>query len=338
MHRFCRLTGRPAKEEWLRAIRRGGAWIMRKRLSDRLDAPHAGLLPAGFSAEHLGPNDHYYWDDFWAIAGLQGAADLLEASEKPKDSRTAGDFRREASNLLKAVERSLAITAVRLTRPGIPASPYRRMDAGAVGSLAAGYPLQLWPADDPRLLGTVNLLMEKYLVRGGFFQDMVHSGINAYLTLHLAQVLLRAGDPRCFDLIDAVKKLASPTGQWPEAIHPRTGGGCMGDGQHMWASAEWMLIMRNSFVREEEDRLVLASGIPRSWLEQNKVLSFGPAPTPYGDLSVIIDPAPEKVTVSWEGRWRGPVPPIEVRLPGYEAVVCSEGKQSVILKRGEKMT
>ena len=37
------------------------------------EALHAGLLPAGFSAEHLGPNDHYYWDDFWAEAGLRAA-------------------------------------------------------------------------------------------------------------------------------------------------------------------------------------------------------------------------------------------------------------------------
>ena len=80
--------------------------------------------------------------------------------------------------------------------------------------------------------------MKKCLVHGGFFHDMTHSGINPYLTLHLAQVLLRAGDPRYFSLMTAVAKLASPTGQWPESVHPRTGGGCMGDGQHVWAAAK----------------------------------------------------------------------------------------------------
>ena len=38
-------------------------------------------------------------------------------------------------------------------------------------------------------------------------------------------------DPRYLELMDTVASLASPTGQWPEAIHPRTLGGCMGDGQ-----------------------------------------------------------------------------------------------------------
>ena len=62
--------------------------------------------------------------------------------------------------------------------------------------------------------------------------------------------------------MDRVVALASPTGQWPEAIHPRTGGGCMGDGQHAWAAAEWLLMMRALFVREEPDHLVIGAGLP----------------------------------------------------------------------------
>ena len=42
---------------------------------------------------------------------------------------------------------------------------------------------------------------------------MTHSGLNAYLTLHIAQVLLRAGDLRFLDIVDTVVGLASPTGQ-----------------------------------------------------------------------------------------------------------------------------
>ena len=68
------------------------------------------------------------------------------------------------------------------------------MDSGAIGSIAASYPLKLWPGEDPRLRATLDFLLSKCMYRGAFFQDMIHSGINAYLTLHLAQVLLRAGD------------------------------------------------------------------------------------------------------------------------------------------------
>ena len=331
MHRFCELKGCQPKREWLQAIHRGGRWIKHKRLSDGLNAPHAGLFPAGFSAEHLGPNDYYYWDNFWGIAGLRAAADMIESLGK---RQVAEDFRQEADALMNAVKRSLELTASRRFRAGIPASPYRRMDAGAIGSLAVGYPLQLWPSHDPRLLDTAEFLMEKCFVNGGFFQDMIHSGINAYLTLHVAQVLLRAGDPRFFDLVRAVAECASATGQWPEAIHPHTGGGCMGDGQHAWASAEWILIMRNCFVREEGNRLILASGIPVCWLQQGKSLSLGPTPTPYGVISVSIQPGPEKVLVTWQAAWRGGREPIlEVRLPGYQPVTARQGETAIEIKR-----
>ncbi|MEW6325858.1 MAG: hypothetical protein AB1515_10790, partial [Nitrospirota bacterium] len=334
MERFCRLAGRPPKPEWLPAVTRGAEWIVRKRLPDGLDVAHAGLLPAGFSAEHLGPNDYYYWDDFWGVAGLRAAADLLVLSGEAEE---AEGFHREAAVLMAAIERSLEKMADRRAQPGIPASPYRRMDAGAIGSLAAGYPLQLWPARDPRLLDTAELLLRDYSVLGGFFQNMIHSGVNPYLTLHLAQVLLRAGDPRCIDLTRAVAELASPTGQWPEAIHPGTRGGCMGDGQHMWAAAEWVLMMRNSFMREEAERLVLASGIPDAWLASYEPMSFGPAPTPHGELSVTIEseeqPGSPATIVSWQGRWRGPAPTIEVRLPGHEPVICAGGEDRVSVTR-----
>ena len=156
VQRFFALTGQPPSPDWHNPIQRGARWIMRKRLSDDLDAPHAGLLPAGFSAEHLGPNDYYYWDDFWGIAGLRAAAAML-AEQDVDHSR---EFALAAEDFAAAVDRSLAACAQRLGRPAMPASPYRRLDAGAIGSLALGYPVQLCAPDDPRLLDCVEFLLK----------------------------------------------------------------------------------------------------------------------------------------------------------------------------------
>jgi hypothetical protein len=213
----------------------------------------------------------------------------------------------------------------------MPASPYRRLDAGAVGSLAAGYPLNLFDGDDPRLTDTCTALRASCFVRGGFFQEMIHSGINAYLTLHVAQVMLRAGDPRFMDLVRTVADLASPTGQWPEAIHPGTGGGCMGDGQHVWAAAEWVMMVRALFLMEEADRLVLAAGIPSEWLEAGEALSFGPAPTRFGTVTVTVRVEAGRAVVAWHGWWHGEAPAVEVRLPGYGPVRAGEGAEKVML-------
>ena len=78
----------------------------------------------------------------------------------------------------------------------MPASPYRRLDSGAVGSLSAGSPLQIFDPRDMRLLDTAEFLLSRCMVNGGFYQDIIHSGVNPYLTLHIAQVLLRARLPQ----------------------------------------------------------------------------------------------------------------------------------------------
>ena len=56
--RYRELTGEPLPPRVLKSLRKGAEWLCRKRLPRR--GPHPGLLPPGFSAEHLGPNNHYY--------------------------------------------------------------------------------------------------------------------------------------------------------------------------------------------------------------------------------------------------------------------------------------
>ncbi|MFH1061986.1 MAG: hypothetical protein V1747_03770 [Candidatus Omnitrophota bacterium] len=329
MNQYCQMTGEAPPEEWKESILKAGKWICKKRLSSNLKFLHAGLLPSGFSAEHLGPNDFYYWDDFWGIAGLKAAASLCAAY---KDNPKAVYFASQADAFLDSVNQSLNKVDERLSSPAIPASPYRRMDTGAIGSLVASYPLRVFDSNDSRVLGTADFLMKNCLVHGGFFHDMTHSGINPYLTLHLAQVLLRAGDPSYFGLMQAVANLATPTGQWPESVHPRTGGGCMGDGQHVWAAAEWVLMIKNCFAREEGDQLILCSGIPQSWLEKNQTIKFGPALTVFGNIQILIKPQSKNILVEWQGQWLKKEPPIDIQLPGFVKVRVFPGTNSIELK------
>ncbi|MFW6387588.1 MAG: hypothetical protein ACOC0G_02800, partial [Thermodesulfobacteriota bacterium] len=332
LQRYFELTGDSPDLAWHKPIQRGASWIMHKRLADIQECPHAGLLPAGFSAEHLGPNDYYYWDDFWGITGLRAAAAMF----KELDPKHSSEFAKDADAFAAAVDRSLDGRARQLKRPAMPASPYRRLDAGAIGSLAFGYPTQLCSATDPRLLDCVEFLYERCFVNGAFYQDMIHSGLNAYLTLHVAQVMLRAGDARYLELMDTVAALATSTGQWPEAIHPHTGGGCMGDGHHVWAAAEWVLMVRNCFVREEGEQLILGAGVPERWLAHDEPIYFGPAPTTFGPVTLSITPDGDNPPrIEWRGDWHGNTPPIEIRLPGFEIISAATGSGSIVLSRKE---
>lgn len=318
--RFHRFTGQAPDLALWASLRDGADWIDAKRLPDRGGQPHEGLLPAGFSAEHLGPNDHYYWDNAWSVAGLDAAARLADSVGQ---ADSAERFRKQSAELRAAIERSLARLPDVPGMPAIPAAPARRLDAGAIGSIAFSYPLQLLAPDDARMRGTVDFLLTQCFHEGGFFQDMIHSGVNAYLTLHVAQALLRAGDSRHVDLMLRVAELASPTGHWPEALHPHTGGGCMGDGHHAWAAAEWVAMLRNCFVREEGEALHLGTGIPGEWLEggQTGTLAFGPAPTAFGPIRVELEPldqAADRCRVRWQANWHDAAPRLVIAPPGHE--------------------
>jgi hypothetical protein len=314
MEKFQRVTGEKLPHAWLSALTKGARWITRKRLPKTSGKPHTGLLPAGFSAEHFGPNDFYFWDDFWAVAGLRSAARLLKLH---MSAPLAERLTQEADDLERTLKACIAAIPFTHSRGGIPASPYRRMDAGAVGVLVADYPLQLTPPREPRIWRTLEFLLNHCSFNGGFFQDMIHSGINIYLTLSLAQTLLRGEDRRYRRLLRVAAELASDTGNWPEAIHPFSGGGCMGDGQHGWAAAEWVMMIRHLFIREEAEHLVLGSGLLPQWLQQETQLSLGPTPTPYGPLRIEFARAGLQLRMSLKADWRTSAPLLKISPPGF---------------------
>jgi hypothetical protein len=185
------------------------------------------------------------------------------------------------------------------------------------------------------MMATVNALVERFFHGGGFFQDIIHSGINAYLTLDIAQTMLRAGDARYRELIETVARLASPTGQWPEAIHPHTGGGCMGDGQHGWAAAEWVMMIRNMFVREEAHRLIVGSGLFEEWFESDEDVYFGPTLTPWGPVTIRIVRPDSEPLVSIDAHWREDAPRVDVEIPGFARLVDVDCNSAVPLSRDE---
>jgi len=328
VERFQQATGQRFDAAFNQSLMKGADWIQKKRTSKKEAVRHRGLLPAGFSAEHLGPNDFYFWDDFWGVAGLQAAARMAQRLGYLKKRF---EFERNALDLEKCIFESIAKIPEYKRRGGIPASPYRRMDAGAVGSMAADYPLQITGPGEPLIQRTVDFLIRHCFQRGAFFQDMIHSGLNAYLTLAIAQTLLRQGDPRYGEMIETVAGLASPTGQWPEAIHPVTGGGCMGDGQHGWAAAEWIMMIRNLFVREEGQKIVIGSGIFPRWLKEGNQISFGPTPTPAGRISVFIDRQDADVRIELDTDARDASISLEIDVPGYpKRLVPNASRQYLI--------
>jgi hypothetical protein len=107
----------------------------------------------------------------------------------------------------------------------------------------------------------------------------------------------------------------------------------MGDGNHVWAAAEWIIMIRNCMVREDQDRLIIASGILPEWLTQLDPITFGPAPTSFGNISISVIPSEKNIEVRWNGIWRKKPPGIEIHLPGYDPVIPGPHDHAVIFER-----
>ncbi len=280
----------------------GVRWIKQKRMATTTDrnSPVYGLLPAGFSAEHFGPNDFYYWDDFWCLAGVRAAEEAAAELSKTDDQR---EFHQEFDRFLGHIEASLAHVEKKLGNRVIPASPNRRMNSGAIGALCAMYPLRIYPPDDDRMVNTLAEIKRVSFFENGFYQNNHHSGINAYLTFQYAQCLLQKRDPEAWTLLRYMLGLATPTYTWPEAVHTQTRGGVMGDGHHGWAAADFLHLIRNFLLMEEGETLVVFPLVPVEWFESGKHISIREAPSHFGNVNITMKAEGRRATIDFRNRW-----------------------------------
>lgn len=299
-----RLTGDKALlEELYPALKRAVLWIEKKRHDvsfSRLKPK--GLLPAGFSAEHLGPNDYYYWDNFWSLCGVRDALYAAEELGRYDDVQMFESiYRAYSRDLEEAMNRDIEHSGKHV----LPAAPGRRPDSGMIGNIAAAYPLQLFSLEHTQWLrNTVDFIRDHLFHEEGFYQQMIHSGVNSYLTMQMAHCMVFMGDIGAYKLMEYMLKLATTTYCWPEAIHPRTLGGCMGDGHHGWAAAEWLLLMRNLVVHEREDVLELTRLLPAEWCKPGERVAILNAPTHFGVVSVAVEFLASGEVLTIHALWR----------------------------------
>lgn len=294
------------------ALHRGARWLENTcRKSQHAQTDHYGLLPAGFSAEHFGPNDHYFWDNFWGLAGMKR---VVWAARMLGRERDANRWHDAQAYYEQCIREAMSRAMQRDPGRGLPCSPYRRLDSAAIGNLIAITPLDLVSPHEPWVAATVAFLMENNLTHGLFFQKIIHTGMNAYLSVQLAKTLLAMDDPRWETMLQSLLTAATPTYTWPEAINPKTGGGCMGDGDHGWAAAEFLCLIRDMLVREQQGELHLGAGIPMSWFRPGLDLVVRGADSPYGSLDYHLQQDEQGLQITWQRRLHELHPPADLFL------------------------
>lgn len=275
---------------------KGARWIQKKRLSNNADKDVTGLLPAGFSAEHFGQNDYYFWDNFWSIAGYKELLNLAHELKKTKDILwLEKELELYTTNLTTVMDANISNNADLIT-----ASPKRNYDAGAIGVLSALSPLQILEKYHPNFMKTADRLMSDFMVQNCYYHPVAHTGINIYLTLHLRHSQLVRHDDEFWSNMRSVAALAAPTGTWPEGIHPQLKSGVMGEGHHGWANSEWINNVRDSFVNEKNDELEICSVYDKKWFENDCQVAIENTYSTFGKISFTLSIEKRHLLLDWQ--------------------------------------
>ncbi|MCX7984981.1 MAG: hypothetical protein N3A63_08795 [Bacteroidetes bacterium] len=262
-------------------------WILKKRTEHQFPFKnHRGLLPPSISAEHLGTVDQYYWDSFWSFAGIRSAIHLASALAKNEHYLK---WSRELDAFTDDLKTSIQEVSTRLGASLIPASPTRPFDEGAIGSICGVYPLRIHDLAPEQFSNTVHECTRRYVSDRGFYHPFIHSGYNPYLTLQLAHAYLVLNNThKAWDIALTILNHCKQPYSLPEALHPRTNGGVMGDGNHGWAAAEIVLFFLEALVSDDGTvlRLFQHAGPLVTW---GYNLSCHKLPTTFGTLSFTLE-------------------------------------------------
>jgi len=267
---------------WLREsyndLLKAARWIKQMRSKS-----NNGLMPPSLSAEHLGTVDQYFWDSFWSLAGIKSFVRIARILKKKEEEL---EFLHESRSFEDAILRLLQTIEYESGKPFIPAAVMRGFDESAIGSICSIYPLRLFEGRLPHQKATIEALRQRFVDSRGFLHPFIHSGYNPYLTLQLAHSFLFLNNKTtAWEVADTVFRACQPPYSLPEAIHPKTGGGCMGDGHHGWSAAEIILFVRDCLIREENTSLSLLQDAGRL-VEKGKPFAMENAPTSFGKVSL----------------------------------------------------
>ena len=251
-----------------------------------------------------------YEDGFWFVRALVDAAWLLRLAG---DGPVAEEAETAAGQLRDTITASLDQVASRLGRVAMPAAPNRGFDADMIGALVACAPLGLLPPDDPWVTGTLDVLAERFCLKDAFYDGVARTGLIPTLTLRIARCELESGDPKAWRRLRWLLDAATPTFTWPEAIHPRLGGGCLGDGHHGGSVAAFLGFVRQVLVRETPaGGVALATIFPPEWAGQP--LEVHDAPTHYGRVSYALRWHGDRPALLWQCERPG----VTLTVPGLD--------------------
>lgn len=264
---------------------------LRRRTDNAPDPNIRGLLPISLSAEDLADGEqHYFWDNLWALTGLYQAAAAAETLGMADGERWLA----EADTLRQSIENSLE-GLLGSPIPYIPASVETLDNTGmARGSTPTLHPYPVYSPDDPLIRRAFDLYAQRFIqpYDGGYLhregQYWTYGGVelaNAYLRLDRGDMVHQI-------LGWTLNHQTLPgTFAWAEQVNPQDFTFSGGDMPHAWMAASLTILIRNMLVLEhaggaEDEALTLFRTAPEWWFEGDRQVRVANLPTIFGEVSL----------------------------------------------------
>jgi len=264
------------------------------RLSERTEANRAknpafyGMMPASISHEGYSAKPmHSYWDNFWALRGYKDAVEVAEALGKDAEARRFAASRDQFREDLRA---SLLAAAELHGIDYLPGAaelgdfdPTSTTIALAPGGEQGRLPASL-------LRNTFERYWREFVQRrDGAREWKVYT---PYEWRNVGAFVRLGWRARAMEAVDYFFDDRRPRAwnQWGEVVSrtPRTPF-FLGDLPHAWVGSDFVRSALDMFayVRETDDSIVLAAGIPADWLEGDGI-AIRELRTPHGRLGYAL--------------------------------------------------
>jgi hypothetical protein len=318
---YWRYTGDTALVEGLWPhVEKAVAYIDELRRQRRTDEyahgdklKYFGLLPESISHEGYSAHPvHSYWDDFFALKGLKDAVELAnglgKTDEAARWAASRDEFRTDLYASLNRVISGAGIDFV----PG--SADLADFDATSTTiALSPGGELVNLP--HPVLEHTFERYWNEFEKRrtGRDWKDYTP------YELRTVGAFVRLGwTDRAHQLLDFFLKDRRPPAwnQWPEVIYrdPRKPG-FLGDLPHTWVGSDYVRSFLDllAYERDSDHALILAAGIPDSWIASPEGVAVRHLPTPWGLLDYSLAKEGRSVRLKVGGGMRLPPGGIVIR-------------------------
>ncbi|MCE5341587.1 MAG: discoidin domain-containing protein [Planctomycetaceae bacterium] len=280
----------------LKAVMKYMENLRNQRLTEQYKGTeYEGILPQSNSHEGYFPAKHSYWDDFFALKGLQDAQAIALRLGYKEDAEWLGNFEKE---FRKSLLESMARVRQRDNLTTLPACA----ELGDFDPTSTSIGIMIADERDTLPADALKASYDRYMqesIKRAAQPDNKRSAYTPYEARNIG-ALIRMG--RIADAKTTIDFLVSdgvrPTA-WNHLAEVVYGDlrtpSYIGDMPHTWVGAELINAIRDILVYEDRGKLVLAAAVPDEWID--KSVSVRNLQTLYGTLSYNIKRGTNKKTI-----------------------------------------